>query len=131
MKMIPQMSEQIRSAELLVRSLLSNPEALEQMKVDPAKTLKFEADSVIASLPRRDLGALPEPSMIANNAIWMIVTLTYAGVMAYAAYILGSGVSTPLAENSEYITKSETILTVFTTVSAFIGGLLIPSPLKR
>lgn len=126
------MADQIRSAELLVRSLLANPEALEQMKVDPAKTLKYVSDSVIASLPRRELGAaLPEPSSNVNNVIWMIVTSAYAGVMGYAAYVLGSTITTPLIEGAEYVTKSETILTVFTTVSAFIGGLLIPSPFKK
>jgi hypothetical protein len=51
--------------------------------------------------------------------------------MLWAAYILGSGVGTKLELNATYVTKGETMLTVFTTVVAFLAGLLSPSPVKK
>jgi hypothetical protein len=51
--------------------------------------------------------------------------------MLGSAYVLGSTVTSELKTGATYVTKGETILTVFTTVVAFLAGLLSPSPLKQ
>jgi hypothetical protein len=51
--------------------------------------------------------------------------------MLGAAYVLGSTVTTEIKTGVSYVTKGETILTVFSTVVAFLAGLLSPSPLKK
>ncbi len=51
--------------------------------------------------------------------------------MVGAAYVLGAGITHKLDSNADYASKSDTILTVFTTVVAFLAGLLSPSPVKK
>lgn len=121
------MAEQIRSAELLVKNALSSPAALDALRSDPATALKALAQDATQSLPR----ALPEPDQTTNNVIWLIVVVAFALVMVWAAYILGMGVTSKLETGASYVTKGETMLTVFTTVVAFLAGLLSPSPVKR
>lgn len=121
------MTEQIRSADLLVKTALANPETLEALKNRPVETLKSLAQDATQSLPR----ALEPPDSKTTNAIWVIVVLAFAVVMLGSAYVLGSTVTTKLDAGVTYVTKGETILTVFTTVVAFLAGLLSPSPLKR
>lgn len=121
------MAEQIRSADLLVKTALASPETLEALKNKPIETLKSLAQDATQSLPR----ALPPPDSLTNNFIWVIVVLAFAIVMLGSAYVLASTVTTKVEANVSYITKGETILTLFTTVVAFLAGLLSPSPLKR
>lgn len=78
-------------------------------------------------LPR----VLPTPDSTTNNAIWLIVVGAFAIVMVGAAFVLGAGVNIKHAAGADYATKSDTILTVFTTVVAFLAGLLSPSPVKK
>ena len=58
------------------------------------------------------------------------MVLAFSGVMLWSAYILGTGVTSKLETGADYVTKGETILTVFTTVVAFLAGLLAPSPVR-
>jgi hypothetical protein len=121
------MAEQMRSAELLVTKALASPAILEDLKTKPQETLQRLQNESVQQLPR----ALPPPDPKTNNAIWLIVVIAFALVMVYAAYVLGTGVTFPLAEKITYGTKSDTILTVFTTTVGFLAGLLAPSPVKR
>lgn len=121
------MAEQIRSAELLVTKALASQETLEALKTNPEETLKSLGAEVVNQLPR----FLPVPDTKTNNAIWLIVVIAFALVMIGAAYVLGAGVSVKLESGATYVTRGDTILTVFTTVVAFLAGLLSPSPVKK
>ncbi len=123
------MPEQIRSADLLVKTALASQETLNQMRTNPEETLKKLGKDVVEQLPRAP--QLTEPDPTTNSAIWLIVVISFALVMLWAAYILGSGVTSKLETNISYVTKGETMLTVFTTVVAFLAGLLSPSPVKK
>jgi hypothetical protein len=120
------MVEQIRSAELLVRTALSDPQVLNSLKTKPEETLKKLESEVVQQLPRI---APPDPPTL--NRIWLLVVGAFALVMVFAAYILGVGVSAKLEQGAVYATKSDTILTVFTTVVGFLAGLLSPSPVAK
>lgn len=120
------MADQIRSAELLVKNALASPQTLQALRDNPQQTLERLKDETVEQLPR-----LAAPDTRTNNAIWLIVVVSFALVMVGSAYVLGSGVSLKLDANTIYATKSDTILTVFTTVVAFLAGLLSPSPMKK
>jgi hypothetical protein len=121
------MVDQIRSADLLVKTALADPEILDALKTKPEETLKGLSREVTQSLPR----VVPEPTGLTSNAIWLIVVIAFAVVMLWTAYVLGAGVGTKLEAAATYVTKGETMLTVFTTVVAFLAGLLSPSPVKK
>jgi hypothetical protein len=116
------MYEQIRSADLLVTKALASPAILDALRTKPEETLK--------TLGNEAVRLLPLPDRKATNAIWLIVVICFALVMVGAAYVLFAGVTSKLEANVIYATKSDTILTVFTTVVAFLAGLLSPSPVK-
>jgi divalent metal cation (Fe/Co/Zn/Cd) transporter len=120
------MADQIRSAELLVTTALASPDILEALKTKPEETLKNLSTEVTRQLP-----ILPPPDTKTSNAIWLIVIIAFALVMVWAAYVIGAAVTSKLEQNAIYAAKSDTILTVFTTVVAFLAGLLSPSPLKK
>ncbi len=121
------MAERIRSAELLVTKALASPETLENLKTNPEATLKDLQEEVVQQLPR----ALPPPDSQTNNVIWLIIVLSFAVVMVGAAYVLGANVTSKLENGMQYVTKPETLVTVFTTAVAFLAGLLSPSPLNK
>lgn len=122
------MTDQIRSADLLVKNALASPQILLDLKTNPEQTLKTLGKDTVEMLPRAAVG---DPNPLTTNAIWIIVVCSFATVMLYAAYVLGSGVATPLVKEGIYVTRGETVLTLFTTVVAFLAGLLAPSPLKK
>jgi len=117
------MSEQIRSADLLVTTALADPKILSDLKTNTEGTLKLLSAEVVQQLPR--------PTPETTNLIWLIVVIAFALVMVYSAYILGSGVTGSVVKDYVPITKSDTILTVFMTVVGFLAGLLSPSPIGK
>ncbi len=121
------MTERIRSADLLVKTALASPNILQALKTKPEETLKNLSNDVVKQLPI--LGPPPLESKT-NKAIWLIVVIAFALVMVGAAYILFSGVTSKLDPNAPYVTKGDQVLTVFTTVVAFLAGLLSPSPVS-
>jgi hypothetical protein len=121
------MSEQIRSADFLVKSALSSPETIEALRTKPEETLRSLAKEATESLPQ----LLPEPDKSTNNAIWLIIVCAFVVAMLGSVYVLGAGVTSKLEATAIYVTKGETILTIFTTAVAFLAGLLSPSPLKK
>ena len=121
------MAEQIRSAELLVTKALASPDILNRLKTNTEQTLKSLGEQVVQELPR----TLPPPTGWVSSAIWLIIVVAFALVMVGAAYVLGAGVTSKLDAGATYATKSDTVITVFTTVVAFLAGLLSPSPIKK
>jgi hypothetical protein len=121
------MTEQIRLADLLVMKALASPQILQDLKTEPEKTLKSLGNEVVQQLP----AVLPPPDSATNSVIWLIIVAAFTIVMVGAAYVLGAGVTSKLDANATYATKADTILTVFTTVVAFLAGLLSPSPIKK
>lgn len=111
------MTEQIRSADLLVRTALADPEILAALKEKPEETLKDLGKNALQQLPP---GPLPTPTRVTNDAIWLIVVTAFAAVMLGSAYVLGTGVSAELKVAAKYATSGETMLTVFTTVAVFL-----------
>lgn len=119
------MGDQIRSADLLVKTALADPQIINDLKTNPENTLKQLSGEVVQQLPR----LLPDTST--TNWIWLIVVSAFALVMISAVLVLGLGVFKPAIKDADYIAKSDTILTIFTTAVAFLAGLLSPSPVKK
>ena len=115
---------QIRSADLLVKSALASPQTMEDLKTQPAETLKRLGAQAVSDLPR-----VGTPTPKATDKIWLLIVGSFAVVMIGAAAVLGIGVFSQVIDASKQITKSDTILTVFTTVVGFLAGLLAPSPM--
>lgn len=121
------MDERIRSADLLVKTALADPNILEQLKLTPEKTLQQLAAKATTDLPP----VIPPPDTKTANVVWIIVVASFALVMIGAAYIIGASVFTKIDKDVVYIGKVDMVLTVFTTVVAFIAGLLSPSPVTK
>ena len=118
--------DQIRSADLLVKTALSSPQTMEDLKTDTAGTLKMLSAEAVQQLPR-----LVPPTSPTNDRIWLVVVASFALVMVGAVVVLGLGVFGTTQDAAKQITKSDTMLTVFTTVVGFLAGLLAPSPVAR
>ncbi|QHG64929.2 hypothetical protein [Pseudomonas putida] len=115
------MDNQIRSAELLVKNALSDPEVLQRIQEDPHSALTALKEETVQQLPH-----LARPNDATTNRIWIVIVGSFTLVMLYTVWILGSGVSESTIETP--VTKSDTILTVLMTVISFLTGLLSPSP---
>ncbi len=120
------MSEQIRSADLLVKTALSNPSTMAQLQTNPEETLRTLLTETLLQSPR----IIPDPTPPFANAVWLIVVVSFAVVMMFAAYVIGAGINVEVKTGVTYLIKGETMLTVFTTVAAFLAGLLAQSPVK-
>ncbi len=117
------MAEQLRSATVLVDKALSDPKTIQDLKADPVGTLR--------ALESKVTQELPPPGPGARNVIWITIVFAFALVLMYSVWILGVGVTSELKENVLYATKSDTMLTVVTTVVGFLAGLLSPSPVSK
>lgn len=71
---------------------------------------------------------IPDPDIITSNRVWLIIIWTFAAVMLGAVLVMSISVFIPPTTGG---TKPETILTVFTTVTAFLAGLFAPSPVAK
>jgi hypothetical protein len=118
------MTDQIRSADLLVTKALADPETMEELKTKPKETLLKLSNEVVHQLPARPLDP---PDAQTNREIWRVIVWAFAIVLVGAAAVLGVGVFVP--KGDKVTTDSGTMLTVFTTVVGFLAGLLSPSPL--
>ena len=76
---------------------------------------------------QKALANIPDPDQPTGNVLWKIVIWAFAIVMVGTALVLGLSVFFP----GPGATKPDTILTVFTTVTAFFAGLLAPSPVGK
>ena len=91
--------------------------------------------TLFLSLPKHDQKTiaregLGSPSGATRNAIWLIIVISFAIVLLGSAALLGAAVFWETKANATYFAKIETIVTVFTSVLAFLSGLLAPSPIK-
>lgn len=72
------------------------------------------------------LGArIPDPDQKTSDKVWLIIISAFAAVMLLSVLFLGFGMYVTPVTNG---TKPDTVLTVFTTVTAFLAGLFTPSP---
>lgn len=71
---------------------------------------------------------LNPPTDKIRDMIWIIIIGAFALVLVWAAFVLGLGVFTQSQDVAKQVTRTDTILTVFTTVVGFLAGLLSPSP---
>jgi hypothetical protein len=116
------MSNRMRSADWMVRAALDDPARLEALRRDPEAALK----ALAAEATRQ----LPEPSAGMTDYLWLIVVASFALVMLGSAYVIGTTVTAEAKTGTTYITRSETLVTIFTTAVAFLAGLLSPSPVR-
>lgn len=117
------MSHVLRSAELLVKNVVEDPKLQGDLKADPVETLKKLAKDAEA--------ALPPPSGRLADAIWLIIVIAVALTLLGSVFALVTGVKVRLDAGATYLVKGETLLTIFSSSIAFLGGLLVPSPLKK
>ncbi len=75
---------------------------------------------------------LGPPSPETNDRIWLVVVSAFAVVLLGAAVTLWIGRFNPITPTTGTIyTSTDTVVTLFTTASAFLIGLLVPSPIKK
>ncbi len=74
---------------------------------------------------------LGSPSERTRDAIWLIIVGAFAIVLVGSAACLARAVFVETTANATYFAKIETVVTVFTSVLAFLSGLLAPSPVKK
>jgi hypothetical protein len=112
--------------ESFSRDIAAKPQA------EQAKAVKEAVDALPEDQKKavaQALGVrLPEPDQTTSNKVWLIIIWCFAIVMMGAVLVLGISVfAAPVTGG----TKPETILTVFTTVTAFLAGLFAPSPVAK
>jgi hypothetical protein len=117
------MSDQIRSAELLVNNALSSPQILKNLKDDPEKTLKELGDQAVRQLP--------PPSPATNDWLWRVLVGSFSLVFVVSGGALVWGMFASASATAGNLVKVDTVLLVFTTVLGYLAGLLSPSPLGK
>ena len=99
---------------------------------EQAKAIKEAVDALPESQKEAVAQALssriPDPDPKTANKVWLIIIWAFAGVMVGAALVLSIGV---FLGPTTGVTKPDTILTLFTTVTAFLAGLFAPSPVSK
>jgi len=104
-------------------SLTELEATIRTMSAGDRKRLVITAGQTLSAEDKRDVAqslGLPAPSRRVANTIWLIVVGAFALVLVGAFAAIAGSV---------YLGKEvDTLLTVFTTVAAFLGGLLVPSP---
>ena len=108
------------------RDLAAKPQAERAKAVrESLDALPDDQKKAIAQASR-DL--VPKPDQTTSNKVWLLVIWFFAIVMIGSALVLSIGVfAAPVAGG----TKLETILTLFTTSTAFLAGLFAPSPVAK
>jgi hypothetical protein len=78
---------------------------------------------------QRALGIqISDPDQPTSNTVWLIIVRAFVIVMVGAVLIMAISLFVAPVSSG---TKPETILTVFTTVTAFLAGLFAPSPVAQ
>jgi len=105
----------------------SMPDLLNAVRSLPplqSKEVAFEATKNLSMSDKQELArSLPDPSGTVIDKIWMMVVTGF--VLVFVGAFLAMFYFT--LRNLDV----DKMLTVFTTVSAFLAGLLVPSPVKR
>lgn len=71
---------------------------------------------------------LPPPDPDTTNRIWMVIIWAFAIALVAAVLVLCIGVFKLPIEDG---VKPDMILTIFTTITAFLAGLFSPSPVSK
>jgi hypothetical protein len=74
---------------------------------------------------------LGPPSDGTRDLIWVIIVGAFALVLLCSAAVLFWAAFAETKAGATYFGKIETVVTVFTSVLAFLSGLLAPSPVKK
>lgn len=111
------MTKRIHSAELMTKTILASPELLLEVKERPEETLKKQTKQAIDQTRQLQL-----PTIGVNDAIWLIIVISFAISMVLAVLSIIN-----VIPNSDV----DRAVTIFTTVVAFLAGLLSPSPLGK
>jgi uncharacterized membrane protein YfcA len=99
---------------------------------DPTPELKSALQSLTPTLQQElDVKAavalqsvLAPPTGETNNRIWLIIIGAFALVMVGTAAVLGIGLFLVAPKDTQYITKADMVLTLFTTTVGFLAGFL-------
>jgi hypothetical protein len=101
-------------------------------KADQAKALKLVVDSLSSDQKievAQALGMqLPPPDPNTSSKVWLIIIWAFVLAMLTAVVVLGINVFLPSGNGG---TTPETMVTIFTTVTAFLAGLFAPSPVAK
>lgn len=117
------MAEQLRSATVMVEKILSDPETMAAVQVNPGATLR--------KVEREVTQGFPPPTSRIVDSIWLVIVVAFAMSLMYSVWVLGHGVTAELSADKVYAAKSDTVLTVVTTIVGFLAGLLAPSPVNK
>ena len=103
----------------------------QQQKVDALLHVfqDFSQDEQKAMVPKFN-SSVGQPGNATRDSIWLIIVWAFVLVLGGSAIVLGLAVFWETKANATYFAKIETIVTVFTSVLAFLSGLLAPSPIK-
>jgi hypothetical protein len=106
------------------------------VKVNPPQETVTVLASLYRDLPKKQQeefaqAVLGPPSDGTRDWIWVIIVGAFALVLLGSAAVLGWAVFAETKANVTYFAKIETVVTVFTSVLAFLSGLLAPSPVKK
>ena len=113
------MAEQIRSAELLVRTAMSSPEILQDLKSKPEETLKKLEEQAVKTLPR---------VLEQDKWIYRIVVTSLSLVVLVVVF----GVIHLTVEHTTGTLNIPDVLTALgSTALGALAGLLAPSPGKK
>ena len=112
--------------ESFAREIAAKPSAQQAAAIQEAvNALPDDQKSMVAAA----MGVrIPDPDQRTSNIVWLIIIGSFAAVMIGSVYVLGRGYFHAPVTNG---TKPETILTVFTTTTAFLAGLFAPSPVEK
>jgi hypothetical protein len=113
--------------------------SFEQMKDQSGRKIADEVLDFIGKLPEdqkkvvtKEVAAgLGSPSEGTRDAIWLMIVGAFALVLLWSAFVLTYAAFAETKANATYFGKIETVVTVFTSVLAFLSGLLAPSPVKK
>ena len=96
--------------------LVAIREAVQALPDDQKKAF---ADALVANIA--------PPDQNTSNTVWLIIIWAFVLVMSGAVVTLCTSVFVAPIKDA---TKPDTILTVFTTSTAFLAGLFAPSPMS-
>ena len=109
-------------------------ESKAELAAVPASEQPAAIRKAVAALPADQRESLEQalgldrPDQATSNKVWLIIIWAFASAMLLAVLVMSISLFVPVTTGG---TKPETILTVFTTVTAFLAGLFAPSPVAK
>ncbi|HEX8495263.1 MAG TPA: hypothetical protein VF658_20800 [Pyrinomonadaceae bacterium] len=112
---------EVSQVEAVVQGL--SPSEQKEVVISGLKNLKpsDQQDAIAAAV-------LPVPEPGTTNKIWLIVVIAFVIVFLCSFFAIAYIYIKPLADAAAAVDK---LLLIFTTVTAFLAGLLAPSPVKK